>query len=1422
MDTLRVNVEGWTKRIPAIDRLLAEDDIVASSREYLFCDFGFRSEANIESSYGVYSVSSLVGLNGGLIVGNCDSGKTVVLEMLERTLKSKGKRYALLRMRDMNRSLRNLKSLLAKPSCDYMLIDGVDEYPECVDSLVQAIEVSNPSVRWFVTSRPILELNRFNDLSERIPRLSILPFGYTEAMGLVKELVGSEVSFFSKVNEIGLLEFCTQPGGLISLVRVFRDERQNNLTVSNILNEVAKVYCKQRQDKSKVDGQINGSVKNCARCFDILGWMATCLVLTRNDELWLSDTSKSPKGALPLRGCITDRYGYDDLFAVLSSRAIEPMGRNRARFSYSPLLGYCAAAWLNNNVSLRNASALLRVVAPRQEVNILETQLWLSRLNPDYKPQDMERAPEFFLRSKAAISDIGIEKYYNLLEQRYGQLTFDERQNRIVCHLPILNDFVEFGPIVLKKLTDKASSFNCLEFASVVARKCKLRLCLAALVDLVLDESQPDRLRSSISYNLPWLKEAFPEADEFIGLVNIENYPFRSVEHSNIIGNTLDCLWPRYITASDLCRWLQRPYQKGYFGAYERFIEYSLPSSFQDHINKSAVLPLLKWAKSHIAEDRPFDRLGRLAREIFTYAWKWVGDKIIASAMIDCLASYIKARHHCQMPFVYNEPGEGRYKWLVTPKKYAYDAQRRISFLKAVIEDNRFSENDLERFGAWYEDFPLYYSVDFDVIYLQWLEVRNSAKPIADRWAVVLGQIAMRQSGQVDKGALKILSEAYPQNRNFDREWLEEQREKWEQLEVRQQEEKERQSRENIAQSNAVIEKIKNLLQQKDDAGIKFINIAYLMPSTDGRPDLPTMDVTATENYKRLDEVHRRALLTAAKSTLVELSNDIIKSGSQCCAIISAIVFVWIKDRKFFEVLSGQRIGLLSKSIFDSCGMIDNVTTADEIISNFIERNRNGCFAALQDTLLKDVKRGLSIGRTLSLWKLNLTQDEVNGLIKSCRAENLDGNGMGQLLERLATVNGGRDAVKAYFKKSIPLMAKQHPDEVSASMLFYALKVFPREYGKLLLGLSKNHSGCMKEWILSVADHVDETVIAGAMLKNGQKAAFKFFGWLERNFPEDKRPIHEAVYSPSATDNVYEIKDLVLANLMNNCNAETLVLLNTLPKLFPRRQWDYLLIRCRSKVENDAIPEAIPLEELKRIPIEARKEKSASKGNVAPALKKRIRRVVRDGADLKDAVLEAITKYDESYLRGWDFAAIPDIWNYFRRGMVVKSEKDRGNDMLTCPKQEGALSDHLARYLDNVLNGNNEVVITRESQSGPAVPVGTVGARKSAYHDITIQHPKTKSKVVVEVKGNWNKDLGGAGLVDQLNGNYLKRNRTAYGILVCGCYSSDCWCKGDWRHKAVKGFETKEEAQKSLNSQLANIEDRSRISVVAIDCGWHV
>ena len=1408
----KISIEGWNCKVTSIKRYLALSGSTSFSRDDIVGEYGFRKD-NMPESRDIYTAEQLIQSNGGLIVGDGDSGKTVFLRSVENALVRNDIRYRSIKLRDTGRSQKKLADKIEQileDDVSFCLVDGVDEFPGCISTLIKTIELSSGKVKWLVTSRPLIELRQFDVVAKSLPKLSLLPFTYSEAEELALNLSGNGSGFMSAVKDVGLLEFCSKPGGLVAIIRLYRDGQFEGTNTKSILDKVLQNYCQPRSD-GLVDGQILCRSDSGRNYSDILGWMALCLTLTRTDEFWLDNIDDAPTGTLPLRECITDRYSYDDLFMVLTTRAIEPMGKYRARISYAPLMGYLAAMWLSNNTSMLNIKTLLKVVAPRSELRILEVQRWLSILNPEYKAQDIIKAPEFFLKSKSAISDIGFDKYYGLLERRFAQLTSEDRQNLVNPWLPILSEF-DIEAMVLNRFSSESSTEEQLEFAAEVAKRCKLRSCLSPIVKIVLNENKSETLRSKLSYALIWMRDMFPDAEEFKELRAIGNKPFHGIGYSNIVGNVLDCLWPKFISASELTKRLQKPFRSGYFGAYERFLEYSLPNTFTQSVNRFNVVDLLEWATSHLAEERPFDRLGHLARAIYTYAWKWVKIKPVAIKMVEGMLSCAEKSHSYQLPFSYKEPHIARQKWIINDKQYIKSATKRMALLKIFIENSSVEKEAIEQAGTWFYHFPLYFDSDFTRIFDEWEKSIDARPEIARKWAVALGVITMRLNGEVNIRKRRKLEKCYPEIINFNSKWLGDRKRRAEEQEKRLQSNKKKEIILVRARQRGLTASIRATLRSARSRPMAFINLSYLLPSLDGKLTYPADDITQTPNYKVLNKSERTNLLHAAEDTILRLPEKVINGGGQDESILSALIYVWKKRKPTICALPADRITILAGVIFRSAETVVNNAYALNIISEFARLARNDCFNALREVILKKAKQGLSVGSAIELWSKHMTTNEIERLLSAMSSADVAGDWLGCFLQRLAGLDKGADIVNKYFSSRLIPSADSMPDETGASLLKYAIQLFPDEYGKYFLKLTSSNRRWAKEWLPSVA-YTDASAIADAFLKCKSDIVCDLFIWLENNYPDTKRSIHEMVYSPSAEDSVYDLKDLILSGLMRNCDANILSRLEELPYLFPYSQWDYLIIRCRSKVEKDAVPEALTLEDIKKIPVNQKTDNTNMTGNVS------IQRIVRDGSDLRDVVIEVIKRYESMYLHGHKFAAAPEIWSEFKEGHVVKKARGEHGANYCTPKWEMRLSDHLGGYLDRELK---YVIANREAQSGPQTSFHN--GHGGGNHDLNVEcisPDGSKLLVIIEVKGNWNQELRDYGLIEQLQNKYLEQNRMAYGIFVCECFSSCNWAPYDRRRRPIKGFANKEEAQQSLDEQLKYARLKDRISVVAIDCSLH-
>ena len=114
------------------------------------------------------------------------------------------------------------------------------------------------------------------------------------------------------------------------------------------------------------------------------------------------------------------------------------------------------------------------------------------------------------------------------------------------------------------------------------------------------------------------------------------------------------------------------------------------------------------------------------------------------------------------------------------------------------------------------------------------------------------------------------------------------------------------------------------------------------------------------------------------------------------------------------------------------------------------------------------------------------------------------------------------------------------------------------------------------------------------------------------------------------------------------------------------------------------------------------------------------------------------------------------------------------------PKKEEALSQLIEERLRERLESRG-VITNAEVRVRPRL-----GERPAEVTDIHVDAviPRTKERVsvIIEVKGNWNRELETA-LDTQLGDRYLVNNPCRHGVYVVGWFESPLWDQSDWRRR---------------------------------------
>jgi hypothetical protein len=200
------------------------------------------------------------------------------------------------------------------------------------------------------------------------------------------------------------------------------------------------------------------------------------------------------------------------------------------------------------------------------------------------------------------------------------------------------------------------------------------------------------------------------------------------------------------------------------------------------------------------------------------------------------------------------------------------------------------------------------------------------------------------------------------------------------------------------------------------------------------------------------------------------------------------------------------------------------------------------------------------------------------------------------------------------------------------------------------------------------------------------------------------------------------------------------------------------------------------------------------------------RRVIRNDADLLDAVLEALNNAQQVLQAATPLATL--LWNHTSRCVPGSSSTCR-------PKTEDEISDFLDHMISSAVSGavvNREVQVTRLQTSG-------VGQRA----DLVVQAQAANQlgrvlRVVIEVKGCWNKEIVDA-LERQLAERYLRQWPGSAGLFLVAWFDPAHGYKpGNWRSDPIRG--NRERLRADLHDRAAQAAEAyaRAVGAVVLDC----
>ncbi|MFD5081670.1 NACHT domain-containing protein [Kitasatospora sp. NPDC058406] len=207
------------------------------------------------------------------------------------------------------------------------------------------------------------------------------------------------------------------------------------------------------------------------------------------------------------------------------------------------------------------------------------------------------------------------------------------------------------------------------------------------------------------------------------------------------------------------------------------------------------------------------------------------------------------------------------------------------------------------------------------------------------------------------------------------------------------------------------------------------------------------------------------------------------------------------------------------------------------------------------------------------------------------------------------------------------------------------------------------------------------------------------------------------------------------------------------------------------------------------------------------------RRLVRDGADLTDVVLDALATLQHDLTQGTLPAAL--LWND-TTPEVVNGEPTRRR--LRYPKDENLISDYLAHYLTNQLVDSG-IVIGREVQINRNI--GGAGDRLDLLLRTAANNPAPDlnapgiATVVIEVKGNWHNHLQNA-METQLANDYIPALSATHGLYLVAYFPASQWTSPDRAMPAAVRKQTPDTLRGALQEQAARLSTEGGADIRAV------
>jgi len=1318
-------------------------------------------------------------LPGAILISEGGMGKTTLMDQLKQRFPDGSALMLRLGLyagdsNGLRNDINDFINALPPNSNGVIIFDGLDEAYDLCGAVIRIIQSIPESISVWIASRDDIAIRGIQTEFPKLISYSLAPLSVTDILALCSDWGFDNELFLKKVQLLGITAICAKPIGCNLVLSVYKETDFAGLSQVEIWLKGITHLC---DDTQSVTKQIQNrkfplnQVVNCA------SWIATSLTLSNKAAIWIGEESHCPENCVTIADLVIDEFSSDCIRATIERGVFTPLGDGRIHFSHSMYYEYLAAYGVTQFIPTEHWNALLlsydrKGIIP-QRAGIAA---WLAVNNKEFLKTLFKLQPEVIISSFDAVQAIDKIELCEALLNRSNFISYQQRHRHPIYNNLRLLKHEGISSIIRKRLLDPNSTESEIEFATEIAKSCSSEDLSDIFVGRVLNRTLPLSQRINAANAVYHLGDEASKARLKMLL------PIEQLEdpQDELLGIVLSCCWPNSLAIYELVVYLSYPQKKNLTGSYSIFLEYIFPETFEISLNKNNSTILLDWAVSHITEDEPYDRIGRLARKIYSFCWKWVSSSEISTSLTK---GFIAAALKHKLPFftnIYNEKIDDRL--IISKDKFIKDQTGRFTILEILLQ-SEVSEAFISRLP--FNSYPLYTPDDASALFEKVLA--NPTGPLTSNWVLCIKSIFNYINLEQYLESINVLHELRPDlipstsKIMKDNETaiihFNEMNNKWK-LEQKDQEFKWQ------SDQNLVDLKIKSVFHKIDLEPNYFCFVANWLNSQNGVAWLPgPIDLRQSYRWSILSSEEQETLANLAERYIKFGSIPTTEPGHHIVSVAQAFTLL--------RILKPNVLEEINEEIWTKCSV--------ELLKAAIDENME-CMTPLFDilskkypevakrSLLKIIQQELGNGHVFILryWDKRLSDDQAIAILEMVQEPSYNFEQNYLILNELVRY-GKKKLVQSYLDSILNGKWNPHPDISLNKHILLAIELDSDAYLPLLFTNMKNDNTWGRQWIEMALMSWDNGLIK-TILGCTTDIIAEIYIWLCSEYPV--RPEHDDVFSPGPLDRIYELKSHIITYLVRNGIDGSALALDKIYSHFPDNSWLH-----------DCILEAKANEQSKKAP-------SLSFSEIKSLLdkKKMNRYLIFSIQDLNDIIIRKLDEYQDR-LQG-DNPAISDLWN-----------KDLRNPKFQIrPKDEEDLSDHLARFLEMALN--THVVINREVQIRRKQFKDGIPGSKT---DVWIQAFDESGDVLtlcIEVKCNWNPSAKTA-IKEQLIEKYMTGGSAQAGILLLGWYECQSWDTEDKRlNKSTSVWKDIDSARIDLEGQCNDMQNANNlVSSKTIYCG---